>query len=79
MQSLDQATKNKSLLVIAHRLSTIVNCDKIIVLKKGNAIEMGTHQELIEMNGEYKSMWEIQSSDVKDNTKISRDNLVRII
>ena len=54
-------------------------CDKIIVLKQGRAIEIGSHQELLEMNGEYKSMWEIQSSDKKDNTKTSGDNVVSFL
>ena len=66
--------------MIAHRLSTIVNCDKIVVLKEGKAIEVGTHNELIALNGEYKLMWDIQSSDKSnDNTKIDVETEVHSI
>lgn len=44
--------KNKTVVVIAHRLSTIINADKILVLKKGRIVEMGTHSSLSQ-NGEY--------------------------
>ena len=52
--------KNHTSLVIAHRLSTIRNADLIIVLKNGEIVERGNHQELIEANGYYKSLCEIQ-------------------
>ena len=44
------------MVVIAHRLSTIVNANKIIVMKKGEIQEQGTHNELIEMDGAYKKL-----------------------
>ncbi len=53
-------TKNKTTLVIAHRLSTIHNADKIFVIKKGNLIDSGTHQELIENCSYYKLLYEKQ-------------------
>ena len=42
--------------MIAHRLSTIRNADKIVVLKKGEIMEEGSHDELIAMNGAYKKL-----------------------
>ena len=53
-------TKNKTTLVIAHRLSTIHNADKIFVIKKGNLIESGSHEELIKNCDYYKLLYEKQ-------------------
>jgi len=47
-------------LVIAHRLSTVTNADKIIVMEKGLIKEMGTHDELIQKNGLYSNLYNIQ-------------------
>jgi ABC-type multidrug transport system fused ATPase/permease subunit len=58
--ALENLMKNHTSLVIAHRLSTIRNADLIIVLKSGEIVERGNHQELIEANGYYKSLCEIQ-------------------
>lgn len=52
---------NKTLIVIAHRLSTIAHSDTILVLKNGQLIEQGTHQELLARETTYKAMWEKQS------------------
>lgn len=58
--ALDNLMKNRTSLVIAHRLSTIRNADLILVLKKGVIVEQGNHQELISLDGYYKSLCEIQ-------------------
>jgi ATP-binding cassette subfamily B protein len=50
-------------IIIAHRLSTIQNCDKIIVLHKGEIKEMGTHQELLEHGGLYYKLYQLQYKD----------------
>jgi len=47
-------------LVIAHRLSTIVDADQIIVLGNGAIVEQGEHQQLIDLNGQYARLWQIQ-------------------
>lgn len=74
LESLDKATEGKSLLVIAHRLSTIVNCDKIIVLNKGKVAEMGSHTELLALEGQYRKMWDIQSNEKDDRKKGSENS-----
>ncbi|MBN23144.1 MAG: hypothetical protein CL678_17800 [Bdellovibrionaceae bacterium] len=51
--ALENLMENRTSIIIAHRLSTIQNVDQIIVLKEGKKIEEGTHQELINKNGEY--------------------------
>lgn len=58
--SLKKISQNRSTLVIAHRLSTIVDADQILVLKKGEVVEKGTHQDLLERGGEYSSLWHKQ-------------------
>jgi subfamily B ATP-binding cassette protein MsbA len=52
--------QDRTSIVIAHRLSTIKNADEIIVLQKGEIIERGTHESLIEQNGFYKKLVEMQ-------------------
>ena len=54
----------KTCFVIAHRLSTIKNADNILVVKGGNIVEQGTHDELIAGNGFYKEMFEAQFMEI---------------
>ena len=56
-----QLMKNRTTLVIAHRLSTIQHADEIIVMQKGKILERGKHGELIEMNGIYRKLYDLQS------------------
>ncbi|KFC40133.1 peptidase C39 [Elizabethkingia anophelis] len=58
-------SQGKTMVVIAHRLSTIANADTILVMKEGQIIEQGNHQELISKDSTYKSMWEKQSIRLK--------------
>lgn len=57
--------RNKSMLIIAHRLATVKNCDVIIVLDKGQIVEQGTHEELLERKGQYYKLWEMQQGNFK--------------
>ena len=59
--ALDRAMMGRTTIVIAHRLSTIENADNIIVLANGKVIEQGTHFQLIQQNGTYKNMVDLQS------------------
>ncbi len=59
-EALDVLMKNRTTLIIAHRLSTVQNADKILVLSKGQIIERGTHQELIERRGTYYNLCSLQ-------------------
>ena len=54
-------SQGKTMVVIAHRLSTIANADTILVMKEGQIIEQGNHQELISKDSLYKAIWEKQS------------------
>ena len=58
--ALEQVMKNRTSIVIAHRLSTVQKADKIVVMKQGKIVEMGTHKELIAQNGMYQKLVEMQ-------------------
>ncbi len=59
--AIEKLTKGRTSIVIAHRLSTIRNADKIIVLEKGEIVEIGSHAELIELeDGAYRKLYEYQ-------------------
>jgi subfamily B ATP-binding cassette protein MsbA len=60
-EALNNLMKNRTSLVIAHRLSTIQNADLIVVLEKGKIVEQGTHFELLENNGLYRKLIEMQT------------------
>lgn len=59
-KSMDKLAEGRTSFVIAHRLSTIKNADLILVMKDGNIIEQGTHDELIERNGFYAGLYNSQ-------------------
>ena len=58
--AMDKLTEGKTSFVIAHRLSTIKNADLILVMKEGDIVEAGTHQELMEKNGFYAELYNSQ-------------------
>ena len=55
--------RQKSMLIIAHRLTTVKNCDRIIVLDKGEIVEQGTHEELLAKQDYYYRLWELQQGN----------------
>lgn len=59
-EAIEPLLKGRSSLVIAHRLSTILAADQILVMAEGRIVEQGTHADLIEENGEYRSLYEAQ-------------------
>lgn len=61
-QALETLMAGRTTLVVAHRLSTIRNVDQILVLDQGKIAEQGTHQELLDQNGVYRRLFEIQFS-----------------
>lgn len=59
-EAIQTLAETRTIVVIAHRLSTVKNSDKIIVLKEGEIVEAGTHQELLMHNGLYQHLCEVQ-------------------
>ena len=59
-QAFEMLMKGKTSFIVAHRLSTIKNADLILVMNKGNVIEKGTHDELIEKHGFYYNLYNSQ-------------------
>jgi ABC-type multidrug transport system fused ATPase/permease subunit len=59
-QATESLTKDRTSIVIAHRLSTIQKADCIVVMDKGEIIETGTHRELLNSKGKYKTLYEKQ-------------------
>lgn len=64
--ALNHLMESRTVFAIAHRLSTIQHADKIIVLEAGEIIESGTHDELLKLNGKYKSLCDMQFGTPKE-------------
>ena len=67
--SMSNLTKDRTSLVIAHRLSTIIESDKIVVLKGGQILEMGTHKQLLKNKGYYYELYSSQFDLNEENIK----------
>lgn len=63
-EAFDRLTVGRSCLIIAHRLSTVLGADKIMVIENGEISEFGSHDELIEKNGTYRSLYDTQFKKV---------------
>lgn len=60
-KAMDNLMQNRTVFIIAHRLSTIKNADRIAVINEGELVELGTHDELINIeDGQYKHLYEMQ-------------------
>ena len=61
--AIENLLQDRTVIIIAHRLSTITNADKIIVLDKGEISDLGSHEELIDRNNQYKNLFDSQFRD----------------
>jgi subfamily B ATP-binding cassette protein MsbA len=59
-KALENLMKGRTTIIIAHRLSTIMNANRIVVLEEGTIVQEGTHRELIDIDGPYKKLYELQ-------------------
>lgn len=74
-QALALVRQRTTLVVIAHRLSTIVDADTIMVLHRGQAVERGTHQQLLEAQGRYWQMYQLQLAGEELAASIEEETL----
>ncbi|MCE5300065.1 MAG: lipid A export permease/ATP-binding protein MsbA [Spirochaetia bacterium] len=72
-EAINNLMKNRTTFVIAHRLSTVRNADRIIVLEAGRVAEMGTHDELIQNNGVYTKLYNMQFQLSKPEDEIAKN------
>lgn len=63
-KALDKISKGRTSIVIAHRLATIKNVNKIIVFDKGQIVEQGSQKELLNLNGQFKRLYELQFEEI---------------
>jgi ATP-binding cassette subfamily B protein len=63
-EALERLLEGRTAIIIAHRLSTIRNCDRILVLKRGQLVESGSHEELLAQQGLYASLYHLQMLEV---------------
>lgn len=75
-KAIENLMARRTTFVIAHRLSTILNADMIVVLHKGNILETGTHEQLLEHNGYYRRLFEMQFANGSEtgSTKTTLEN-----
>jgi ATP-binding cassette subfamily B (MDR/TAP) protein 1 len=69
--ALDKLMKGRTTIIIAHRLSTVRNADAIVVMKKGKVVEIGSHDELMDLNGLYTSLVNKQMVKMRNSLKKS--------
>lgn len=70
--AVEKVLKDHTSFIIAHRLSTIVNADRILVIRKGEIVEDGTHHELMEKNGYYATLYNNQYDEMQENLKFGQ-------
>lgn len=75
-KALDKLSKDRTTIVVAHRLSTIRNADKIAVIQKGKVKEIGPHDELIDRNGIYTHLYNLQFKTYEDDVFDIEQNLI---
>lgn len=64
-----QLSKNRTSFIVTHRLASVKIADRIIMMKNGKAVEIGTHDELMRLNGEYKKMYDSQKQWYENETE----------
>jgi ABC-type multidrug transport system fused ATPase/permease subunit len=69
-EALENLMAHRTVLVIAHRLSTVRKADQIVCLRDGAIIELGSHEELISLDGHYAKLWSYQNDLIPENVSL---------
>ena len=77
--ALERLAAGRTVIAIAHRLSTILSADQIVVMEKGNIVEIGTHRELFEKSGYYRRLYDMQFHRHDDEKTADSDVLVHAL
>jgi ATP-binding cassette, subfamily B, bacterial len=67
------ATRGCTTILVSHRFSTVRHADRICVLEHGRVVELGTHDELIELAGRYRTMFDLQASRFAQGLPVTDD------
>ncbi|WP_415379432.1 ABC transporter ATP-binding protein [Halosimplex sp. TS25] len=76
-RSIEALTAERTTLVVAHRLSTVKDADRIVVLDDGRVVEQGSHEELLDRDGLYATLWQVQVGDVQSLPSAFVDRIER--
>jgi subfamily B ATP-binding cassette protein MsbA len=74
-EALSNLMQNRTTIVVAHRLSTIQSADLIHVIDEGRIAESGNHDELLQLNGAYAKLYEIQFSKINNKMPFDNENM----
>ena len=78
-QALDILIKGRTTLVIAHRLSTVRNAHRLVVMADGRIAEIGTHEELLRLDGLYRQLYEMQFAREEEGEVMGKEAMAQAV